>query len=569
MRIFSSNCHICEKGPAAHPMHTIRASSKVVPQVCAAHSRYLRLITEQAHDPPLSCVVSRSFLAAMRSLFRLVVASVKPWNEKASRSPESSVRRAGEGGAPLSNLQDGNDAAAGAAKNTSLAHLVRLFVHEAIATFEIDPVPKCAESASHGLTTSERKFEAGMSSSACGPLAFRSKYSWALWVLETLLEVKTAGHVEDGVSSKVADESAGTGSVRTASGIGDDAGDDDNSVLHAVASARSSQAFSAVLRSAISNDMGEILQSLAYSLCSRMLNKSRLTTPQPSNVSSPGLHVIKTSTTESVKGNTLEHAGVPEPGKYALPTQEKSLARAFSARLRSQVSTPNFSSHLLQSQLELLAQWELQRSGVRGEPLSDADSTRRQREAEFEYDERKVSGKKPQSPQVWVNTGRKHADSWDVATALFAGMEGGSDEFDTTRARNSRVAGRGRRTGTAESEASALSCLPTPRFLGKLNPPHHDSLLVEALSATSVTVSWGGWFESGDEPELQVGVGGDGFAYPVAFGKAGASDLAQALRSKLKHASSRRRSEGPSLVLKVRAAPNTNNTCGLTVEDGC
>eukprot|EP00752_Nemacystus_decipiens_P011018 g9791.t1 len=82
---------------------------------------------------------------------------------------------------------------------------------------------------------------------------------------------------------------------------------------------------------------------------------------------------------------------------------------------------------------------------------------------------------------------------------------------------------------------------------------------MEAVSATSITVSWGDWFETDDEPELQVGLGsGDCLARPSAIGKVpGTSDLAQALRSKLKHAASRQQDEdGPSLVLKVRA-------CGL------
>ncbi|CAN0000088.1 unnamed protein product, partial [Ectocarpus sp. 13 AM-2016] len=83
------------------------------------------------------------------------------------------------------------------------------------------------------------------------------------------------------------------------------------------------------------------------------------------------------------------------------------------------------------------------------------------------------------------------------------------DGFDIAPDTNSRAAGRGRRVGTAESETSLPSGLHTPPFSGALTPAHHNSLLVEAVSATSVTVSWGDWFENGGEPELQVWVGGD------------------------------------------------------------
>lgn len=491
----------------------------------------------------------------MRSLFGLVVDALIHRKDWKARLPEPSARRAKEGDPLHSNMQDSDDAASRPARIASLARLVRLFVHEAIATFETDPILKFAESGTHGLTTAEKKGE-GANFSAYEPLASRPNYSWALWVLETLLELETRDEVEGGIAPRLADEGAVAESVWTATKKDDDAGDDKDSLQQAAASARSFQAFSIVLRSAIGNDMGEPLQSLAYSLCSRILNTSRLTLPKTFNKSTLGLTEMQTSTADSLRGNAPKHAAIPEAEENALQREEHALARAFSTRLRSQISTPCDSSFLLQSQLELLAQWELQRSAVRGESALDADGTRRPGEVEWDHNERTARVKKPPSPQVWVNTDRKYVDSWDVATALFAGAEEGSDGFETTRARKSRVAGRGKRTGTAESEASALSCLPTPHFLGKLTPPHHNSLLVEAVSATSVTVSWGGWFETDDEPELQVGVGGDGLAFPVAFGQvAGASDLAQALRSKLKHASNRRRNEGPSLVLKVRPAP--------------
>ena len=111
-----------------------------------------------------------------------------------------------------------------------------------------------------------------------------------------------------------------------------------------------------------------------------------------------------------------------------------------------------------------------------------------------------------------------------------------------------------KRSDTAESEASALSTVPTASRKDSSVQNQNMSLLVETASATSVTVSWGGWLHDADHgPELQVGIGSNGIAYPMACGReAGASDLAQALRSKLSHAASRRQDQEPGLVLKVK-----------------
>lgn len=466
----------------------------------------------------------------MRSLFDLVHAFVKPrsdWKAWCSGKPASAPRAKGD--APLSNPSDSE-----VSRNTnvrSLTRLLTLFVREAISVFETDPTLIKTGPIGAKLSATERK----NCSNIRAPPALRSKCLWALWVLETLLSLET-GHREKGEAHPRGPdgEDAASKPVWTTSEESDDARGEE---LADAASARSPRAFSAALRAAINNDLDETVQALACSLCSVMLNLSRLVRPTVSS-SPPGNNAHR---------HRVIHSAPPEDG-YELPSQEHSLARAFSSSLRNQVTSPSLSSLLVQSQLELLAQWELRRSaGKTGRGLH-AQSTKRPGEDVWGQKESKASGERPQSPGVGIN------DSWDVATALFAGFEGAGDGFETTQTRSSQAAARGRRAGTTDGEASMLSSLPTSCLLGKLTP-NHNSLLVEAVSATSVTVSWGGWFETDDEPELQVGLGsGDCLARPSAIGKVpGTSDLAQALRSKLKHAASRQQDEeGPGLVLKVR-----------------
>lgn len=485
----------------------------------------------------------------MRSLFDLLHAFVKPrsnWLGWCLGKPMSAPLAKGD--APLSNPSDSEGSRN--ASVLSLTRLMTLFVREAISVFETDqalvkPGPTGAK-----VSATERKSWGGNERGTHGgmrePLALRSKCLWALWVLETLLSLEM-GHRENGEAPPRGGpdgDDASSKPVWTASEASDEAREE----LPEAASARSPRAFAAALRAAISDDLDETVQALACSLCSVMLNVSRLARPTFSCSSPLGCH----ETRATAEDNTHRHRvirSVPPQDGYELPPQEHSLARAFSSSLRNQVTSPSLSPLLLQSQLELLAQWELRRSADKSGTGLHAQRTKRSSEGVWDSQkESKDSGESPRSPAASVN------DSWDVATALFAGFEGAGDGFETTQARTSRTAARGRRTGTADSDASMLSSLPTPCLFGKITP-HHNSLLVEAVSATSVTVSWGGWFETDDEPELQVGLeSGDCLARPSAIGKVpGTSDLARALRSKLKHAASRQEDEdGPSLVLKVR-----------------
>ncbi|CAM9356733.1 unnamed protein product [Ectocarpus sp. 12 AP-2014] len=481
----------------------------------------------------------RSYFVSIRSLIELLVASLKSRDEWKTWTSAKRLSEKWTKDHPTPSSSRSFDVAR-AARMSSLIRLLTLFINEAISAFETGPVLKNVGSTSADkLNTDEQKAGRVRGTSVSEVLSFRSNFSWALWVLDTMLKLESAESIMNGPSSAPRDgRGPSTEPIRTTSAENESTSDDGNLLLPEVPSARSPQAFGAVLRTANSNNVDESLKTLAYTLCSNMLTLSR-----PAKRMFPGSMVSSNAS----HGTTETCLGSPEGDEYTLPPQELALARAFSARLRSQISAPGPSSSLLQSQLELLAQWELRRSIV--------DGRNRPREEGWDLEKTKDGAGKPPSPEGWVHTGQNGADTWDVTTGLFAGAEGGGDGFEIVPDTNSRAAGRGRRVGTAESETSLPSGLHTPPFSGALTPAHNNSLLVEAVSATSVTVSWGDWFENGGEPELQVWVGGDGVALPAAFDKAPrASDLAQALRSKLKRATNRRRDEGPSMVLLVSAS---------------
>ena len=488
---------------------------------------------------------SRSCMSGMRSLFDLVHGVVKPRSDRKAWCLEKPDPAPWAKGDPP--LASPNEPEVSRRSNKpGLARLLTFFVRQATSVFDTDLALVKAGTTAARVSTTERK-SWGKERGIRDPVALRCKCLWALWVLETLLSLET-GKRETGEAPRGGpDDGDGASSrpILAASEENDDASEESAEA----ASARSPQVFAAALRAAISEDLDEPVRALACSLCSVMLSLSRPARPNFSGGSSSECREARAAAENSgAHRRSRVIRSVPPEDGYELPLQEHSLARAFSSGLRNQAATPSLSSRLLQGQLELLAQWELRRStGKTGRGLHP-QSTHRQGEDVWDRKDAKISGENPSSPVVRIN------DSWDVATALFAGLEaGGGDGFETTQARSSRTTA-ARRTGTSDVEASTPSSSPSPCLLGEVTP-NHESLLVEAVSATSVTVSWGGWFETDDEPELQVGLGsGDCLPRPSAFGKVpGTSDLAQAVRSRLKHAASRQQDEeGPSLVLKVR-----------------
>lgn len=467
----------------------------------------------------------------------------------------------------------------------TLSRLITLFVAEAVSSIEhgssSDKPPRTG-----GADTSFTPDQGGGSGTGKPATSNSSNLLWAMWVLDMLLLLEsTYGGMEKRITHGHSDDDSGgdfstglIGPVMRGEETKSVASEETKSSLGlAVASARSPRAFAAVLRiTAIGNSVGEDLRVLACSVCAHMLDLSRLapTFGRPAYCTDRQEDKALADTTITTTAEYCHHAATPifEPTKdeCALPLQERSLAREFSTRLRTQVSMQSLGSPSLQSQLELLAQWQLRRSTAhrkRNSPSKNGTRTRRlhddeERPKEGPRSERNRTGTDNKNsavvPEIWTHSNsdeRTDSSSWDVATASFAGVEEASDNSnsDMTQVKKFGI-GRPKGSDTAESEASALSAELTAAPGKDNSSAQNMSLFVETASATSVTVSWGGWLDIDHGPELQVGIGSNGIAYPIACGgrEAGASDLAQALRSKLSHAASRRREQESGLVLKVK-----------------
>lgn len=496
----------------------------------------------------------------MGSLLEVIVGPGKPWPGWETRfSAKPSLSPCMQGGAPVIRRTVKEE---WITRLPALSRFMALLIGEAVSFFECGPSLENARSeCSNACARPEQ------SRSKTDPPALRPHVSWATWVIQTFLGLELkhlemgwppTGRLEENQSSKTAEHPS---IWNITSGDTDGGGNFSNSVFLAVSSARSPEAFATVLRAAIRGSLDEAGQTSALSLCSQMLHVSRLTTPI-FTYSPEGYHetesVVETTTPLDCSYHNAGRSPVLQEDEFTSRAQERALARAFSARLRSEVSTHSFTSPLLQSQLELLAQWQLRRSAVSGEREFLAEQKYRVGEKVCGPEEINMGGDNTSSPsKMWSLPDRDRTNSWDVATTAFAGVGGGGDDFETVQAKPLRPVGL-RRPGTAGSEASALSNIPT--LPGRPTTPGKNSLLVETASASSITVSWGGWLDTNHGPVLRVGVGSDGVAYPVIFGTTvGTSDLAQALRSKLKHASGRRRAQGPSLVLKVRQRYGKNH----------
>ena len=539
-------------------------------------------------------IARRSCALAMGTFFELALVSLKSRGGQGSwfSANPSSAQPVTEDDTPCKNTGQSGEAC-WAASTPALTRLVALFVAEAVSSIELGSADKTRNNGG-----ADASFSSHQGSGTTGkPLTSSSNMLWAIWVLDTLLLLeRTHGEMEGSIYGHKDESGGSVGSSGPATGEKDQsvASEDVRSLGLAVASARSPRAFAAVLDIAIGiNSAGNGLRRLACSTCAHMLDLSRIAPSFRPYVTSQNGDEASADTTTTTAGSdhhtttTTVPTSEPLKGEFTLPLQERLLARDFSTRLRGQVSMQRLGSPslspCLQSELELLAQWELHRSTVRGTKLSvpskstsrlhdkerQNDGPRSRREGQDEEPRsnkdcqsrgptskgtRAGNGKKQHSaPEAWMHHAIKRTDSWDVATTSFAGVEdtGGNNTEMTLQGKQYAAIIGPKRLDTAESEDSELSTLPTSS--GEDGSAQNAMpLLVETATATSVTVSWGGWLDTDHGPELQVRIGSNGIAYPVDCGReTGASDLAQALRSKLSHAASRRREQESGLMLKA------------------
>lgn len=481
----------------------------------------------------------------MRSFLQLVI--------KEGSIPPSSIPESGENAWKTRPVYD---------------RLVALLIAEAVSSFQHDPVVGSPESscvrAPCPLQAGKRKEE---------QVRYQQSALWAIRMLQTVVMLENKHYGMGWPALKGSEGPSISKRALSEDQEDDDADGDASPVALATTSARSPRTFAAVLRASNDDRLDEKVQASAYDLCSHILNVSRFAPPSVSLSTPEGARIAGPSDEDSrAECHSLNgfQACMSEKDIFPFLPEGVRLARAFSARLRGEISTQSLASPLLQSQLELLAQWQLRGSTTgsgRGtladrSPCTPAERQRVSAQVKAHLDSDAVPH------DIWNCPMDERSDIWDVATQNFAGLDnelgkhganGEDDGGQTTQAKALR-ARRLSRPGTTESEGSTLSNLHPSSTQRGLCIGRNDSLVVETASANSVTLSWGNWPDTGQSPELQVDIGGDGIAYPVALGNASnAFHKTRTLRCKLKHVADRRRQQGPSLVLKVSSS-NTTKT---------
>lgn len=482
-------------------------------------------------DSPTFFISPRSCSLAMRSIMKMIVAPIMSWKEGECDLLKYSP---GERHTASSPHLEGPYDSSSLSKISSLGRFVTLMIDEAVSMFDHAQARKRSPRGNGNCTPGVMKEKCADSDSLTS-----THLSWAIWVIETLLELEAIyrgirSPACEGAPKRLLTESLHPSIWKVPSGDENcDATDDAKIVLSAMASARSPKTLSSVLRFALGSgsSLDKTLRISAYTVCSHALELSRVAATTTASIENTWTH--KENDTQSI-----------------MSEDERALARAFSMRLRSKLNSGSLASPLLQSQLELLVQCHIRRLAI---------TTCRERYNNPKHLPRKeglgsagnISG--AFAPSFPLNPCQEGTDNWDVATSALAGVEIGTNSSEVMLTRKRRGL-EPVRPSTAESEASALSNAAMSSLTGNHNSDDKITLLVESAMATSITLSWGGWLDSDHAPELQVEVGGDGIAYPLAFGNAiGASDLAQALRSKVRLATNcRQQHDGVRLVLKVR-----------------
>lgn len=477
----------------------------------------------------------------MRSLFQLAVGDGQALARSGRDPLESPFSKKSPNERPptIPRLDDDID-------RTALPSFLTLAIEEAVENFEYYSHMGTSESgAVHPATSIEA------SGSRCRQSPPQRSALWAMWVLETVMTLEERHRDTDHSSfGGTAEEKFCIESTQppNRSKRYDVSRNGDCHMMPlsvAVGAARSSRAFTAVLLSTSSRLLNVKLRCLAYSLCAKILNRSLSAAAvckfNPQRQSEAGVPGEQATTTKHHDGG---HAQSQD--EYFLPSQERALAREFSAQVRNGISTRNLSSPLLKSQLELLAQWLRRRQTVGGEA-----KTEKFRISEYAWavTELHPGAYFPFPLETSIYT-YQELENCDVATSVVAGRSNGGDGFEAGQPTRTQIGGP-RRPRTAESEPSALLTMPESSSPVKAGVMGLMPMLVETVTATSVTLSWGDWQDDDHPSELFKEIDGDDVMgkTQTSHGKR-ASTLVQALRAKARFAGSRR--HGLGLALKVR-----------------
>lgn len=432
---------------------------------------------------------------------------------------------------------------------TALPSFLTLAIEEAVEHFE--HYSRMESSESGGIHPPPSTGEPG---SECEQPSPQPNVLWAMWMLETVMMLEERYWETD--QSSLDGTAEGNSFIectqlKTRSNGHEFSGNNNDHIMPltmAVGAARSSRAFTAVLLSASSRRLNVKLRCLAYSLCANILNRS-LSAASLCKFFSQGQPKAAVPDGKATTTKGLHHNGghAQPQDEYFLPSQERALARAFSAQLRNEVSTRNLSSPLLKSQLELLTQWLQRRQAVGGEGKTDKH---RMSEYAWTVTELYPGPDCPFPLDTSSYPSHQELENWDVATPVVAGPDDGGDIFEAEQPTHTQIGGP-RRPGTAESEPSVLSTVPESSVLVKADATCLMPMLVETVTATSVALSWGDWQGDDHPSELMKGIDGDGVMGTTHAGQGKrASTLVQALRAKARFAGGLR--HGPGLVLKVR-----------------
>lgn len=467
----------------------------------------------------------------------MLLAKELPNGVYAGSSAQQSLRQK----VPMAPLSD--DDATQTSRSARICFL-KLIIDEAISCFDQNS-PTEKDGRGNAKNSVPIRWTRGGMAEAATPIA---RVVWGMWVLETIMRLSALLETKSAPSGRHAEASCETASVGSASA------DESMSLVDAVRSAESPCAFAAVLLSACSGRLDTAARSSAHHLCAEMLRASLSHVPTPNSLTelTPDKE-IPTSPAPKIYGHSSSRHSSFAPCGYELRSQEHAVVHSFAVQLRSEVNSRSLSSPLLQSKLDLLAQWMHRRLVMRNKMAkSDMRQKMQQSPARFPVTTATKSSFNNYSSLESVDgPGHDREKCWDVASAVIAGPFSGSERFGEDRVSHASAGGPQGPNVLARKASDLLDLMVPSTPDQPLCLIYNSELLVEIATSTSVTLSWGGW--SHDKRGSRSTVDVDGFSLACRSSpRQGSreSKLARKLRSTAKNAVGCRQDHS-SLVLQV------------------